>query len=87
MHPTTVMPGLILFILIGLLAGWIAAKIMRGRGFGLIGNLAVGILGGVIGGWLFHSFGGAARGILGSLVTSVIGAIVLLWIVGLIKKK
>jgi uncharacterized membrane protein YeaQ/YmgE (transglycosylase-associated protein family) len=77
----------ILFLLIGALAGWIAGKLLRGGGFGLIGNLVVGIVGAVIGGHLFSYLGvSAGGGLIGSLVTAVIGALVLLFIVGLIKK-
>jgi uncharacterized membrane protein YeaQ/YmgE (transglycosylase-associated protein family) len=79
--------GFIWFILIGAAAGWIAGKIMKGRGFGLFGNIIVGIIGGLIGGFLFGLFGLAAAGLIGSLVTAVVGAIVLLWIVGMIRKR
>lgn len=75
------------FIIIGILAGFVAGKLMRGGGFGLIVNLVVGIIGGVLGGWLFSLFGLHAGGIIGSLVTSVVGAIVLLWIVSLFSRK
>ncbi|QKE63723.1 GlsB/YeaQ/YmgE family stress response membrane protein [Aquipseudomonas campi] len=79
--------SLILFLLIGAIAGWIAGKLLRGGGFGLIGNLVVGIVGAVIGGHLFSYLGvSAGGGLIGSLVTAVIGALVLLFIVGLIKK-
>lgn len=71
------------FILIGALAGFIAGKIMRGGGFGLIINLLLGIIGGVLGGWVFSLFGFAANGIIGSLITSVVGAIIFLWIASL----
>ena len=75
------------FIIICILAGFVAGKLMRGGGFGLIVNLVVGIIGGVLGGWLFGLFGLHAGGIIGSLVTSVVGAIVLLWIVSLFSRK
>jgi len=79
--------NLILFLIIGAIAGWIAGKLLRGGGFGLIGNLVVGIVGAVIGGHLFSYLGvSAGDGLIGSLVTAVIGALVLLFIVGLIKK-
>ena len=57
---------------------------MRGGGFGRFINLLVGIVGGVLGGWVFSLFGIAATGIIGSLVTSIVGAILLLWIVSLL---
>ena len=68
------------YILIGLLAGYAAGKIMRGGGFGILVNLVVGIIGGLLGGWLFSLLGIYSWGIIGSLITSVIGAIVFLWI-------
>ena len=72
------------FIIIGIVAGYVACKIMRGGGFGLIVNLVVGIIGGVLGGWLFSLLGiYSTGGIIGSLVVATIGAIVLLWIVSL----
>lgn len=79
--------SLILFLIIGAVAGWIAGKLLRGGGFGLLGNLVVGIVGAVIGGHLFSYLGvSAGGGLIGSLVTAVIGALVLLVLVGLIKR-
>jgi uncharacterized membrane protein YeaQ/YmgE (transglycosylase-associated protein family) len=59
---------------------------MKGKGFGLIGNLIVGVIGAFIGGFVFQQLGIAAGGLIGSLITAVIGAVVLLFIVGLVKK-
>ena len=75
------------YILIGILAGWVAGKIMRGGGFGLVVNLVVGIIGGLLGGWLFGLFGLIPVGSIGSFSTSVIGAIVLLWLVSFMQPK
>ena len=75
------------YILIGLAAGFIAGKLVKGGGFGLIVNLIVGIVGGVLGGWLFSITGIHTSSIIGSLITSVVGAIVLLWLVGLISRS
>lgn len=78
---------LLYFALIGIAAGYLGGRIMKGRGFGVLGNLIVGILGGILGGWLLKTLGFAAgSGLLPSLITSVIGAVVLLFIAGLIKK-
>ena len=63
--------GFIWYIIIGIVAGFLAGKIMRGGGFGLIINLLLGILGGVLGGWVFALFGLAASGLIGSLITSM----------------
>jgi uncharacterized membrane protein YeaQ/YmgE (transglycosylase-associated protein family) len=78
--------SLILFLLIGAIAGWLAGNLMKGGGFGLIGNIVVGIIGAFIGGFLFGLLGISAGGIIGSLITATVGAAVLLWIVGIIKK-
>jgi uncharacterized membrane protein YeaQ/YmgE (transglycosylase-associated protein family) len=67
------------FLLIGGLAGFLAGKIMRGHGFGVFGDILVGIFGAVIGGFLFGLLNLASYGLLGSLVTATVGAIVLLW--------
>jgi uncharacterized membrane protein YeaQ/YmgE (transglycosylase-associated protein family) len=73
------------FLIIGVIAGWLAGKVMRGRGFGLIGDLVVGILGALVGGFLFKFLGIAAYGFVGSLVTATVGAMILLWIVRLLR--
>lgn len=75
------------FILIGAAAGWLGGQFMKGSGFGLVGNIVVGIIGGFLGGWLFGVLGLSSDGsLIGSLVTATIGAIVLLFIVKLVKK-
>ncbi len=75
-------------LVIGALAGLIAGKIMRGGGFGLLGNLFVGIVGAFVGSFVFGLLGlESSGGLVGSLVTSTVGAIVLLWIVGMFKKQ
>lgn len=79
--------ALIIFLAIGALAGWLAGLIMKGFGFGLIGNMIVGIVGAVVGGYLFGALGiSAGGGLAGSLITAVIGAVVLLVIVRIIKR-
>ena len=74
------------YILIGLVSGAVAGKLMRGGGFGWLVSLIVGIIGGVLGGWLFGILGIHTSSIIGSLITSVVGAIFLLWIVGWLSK-
>lgn len=82
--------SIIIWLLVGALSGWLAGKIMKGKGFGLLGNIVVGILGSILGGWLAGvlGFGGASSGSLSisGIITAVIGAIVLLFIVGKVKK-
>jgi uncharacterized membrane protein YeaQ/YmgE (transglycosylase-associated protein family) len=74
------MMDLIYFLLIGLAAGWLGGQFMKGRGFGLLGNLVIGIIGAILGGFLFRLVGIAATGLLGSLICATIGAIVLLFL-------
>ena len=69
--------GLIWWILIGLLAGWIAGKISRGRGFGCLANIVLGLVGAVIGGWIFTKLHIVTFGFFGSLAAAVLGAVVL----------
>lgn len=75
------------YILIGLAAGFIAGKLVKGGGFGLWVNLLVGIIGGVLGGWLFGILGIHTSNIIGSLLTSVVGAVVLLWLADFISRR
>ncbi len=74
------------FLIIGLVAGFLAGKLMRGGGFGLVGNLAVGVVGAILGGWLFGELGIPTAGHVGSLITALVGAIILLFLVGMIKR-
>jgi uncharacterized membrane protein YeaQ/YmgE (transglycosylase-associated protein family) len=75
------------FALIGLVAGWLAGQFLKGSGFGLVGNLIVGVLGAILGGALFGVLGIGANNLLGSLVTATVGAIVLLLILQLVAKR
>jgi len=75
------------FILIGLAAGWLAGQVMKGGGFGVLGDIVVGVIGALLGGFLFRTFGvSAGGGLLGSLIVATIGAIVLLSVLRLVKK-
>jgi uncharacterized membrane protein YeaQ/YmgE (transglycosylase-associated protein family) len=81
------MNSLTWFLIIGAIAGWLAGLVMKGRGFGLLGDIIVGIIGAFLGGWLFGrlglSFGG---GLAGSLIVAFLGAVILLFLVRLIKR-
>ena len=77
----------IIFILIGAAAGWLAGIILKGRGFGFLINAIVGIVGGFLGGWLFGVLKISILGSVGAFIAAVIGAIILLWIISLFKKK
>ncbi len=76
---------LLYYLLIGLIAGWLAGQIMKGKGFGLLGDLVVGIVGAFLGGFVFSFLGLSATGLIGELVTALVGAIILLYVVKLIK--
>jgi uncharacterized membrane protein YeaQ/YmgE (transglycosylase-associated protein family) len=81
------MNGLIWFLIIGAIAGWLAGLLMKGRGFGILGDIVVGIIGAVLGGWLFSALGiSAGGGLAGSLIVAFIGAVILLFLVRLIKR-
>jgi len=75
------------FILIGAVSGWIAGKIWKGAGFGLLGNIVVGIIGGFLGGWVAGLVGISWNGLLGEILISVGGAWLLLVIISAIKGK
>jgi uncharacterized membrane protein YeaQ/YmgE (transglycosylase-associated protein family) len=77
---------LIWTIVIGILAGYIAGLIMKGRGMGVWVDLLVGIVGSVLGGWLFAIVGLAAYGLIARLIMAVVGAVVLLWLVRALKR-
>ena len=74
------------FLIIGAVAGWLAGLLMKGKGFGLLGNIVIGCIGALIGGFLFGLFGLSSGSLLGSLITALVGAIVFIYIVRLIKK-
>lgn len=78
---------LIFTIIIGAVSGWLAGQIRQGYGFGLLGNIIVGILGAFVGGWLFRQLGvSLGGGLMSTIATSVIGALLLLFLIGLFKK-
>ena len=79
--------GFLWFIIIGILAGFVAGKLMRGGGFGILVNLVVGIIGAVLGGWVFGLLGITTTGIIGSLITATVGAIILLWLISLFQRR
>jgi len=79
--------SILIFIIVGAVAGWLAGLVVRGFGFGLFGNIVVGILGAVLGGWLFGAIGFTfLPGILNAIITAFIGAVILLFVVRLIKR-
>ncbi|MBL8550690.1 MAG: GlsB/YeaQ/YmgE family stress response membrane protein [Hyphomonadaceae bacterium] len=78
---------LVIWLLIGAVAGWLAGLIVKGYGFGLLGNIVVGILGAVIGGWLLNALGvSIGAGIIGTILGAAIGAIVLLLVISVFRR-
>jgi uncharacterized membrane protein YeaQ/YmgE (transglycosylase-associated protein family) len=77
--------GILWFLLVGLIAGWLAGKIMKGSGYGLVGDLVIGMLGAIVGGWVFGLLGIAAWGFVGRIIVAVAGALILLYVIRLVK--
>ena len=79
--------GFLAWIIVGLIAGWLAGQLMKGGGYGVIADIILGLLGGLLGGWLFGQLGiGAGGGMIGSIIVAFIGAVILVGITRLIKK-
>jgi len=77
---------LLIILEIGAVAGWLAGVIMKGGGFGLLGDIVIGIIGAFIGGFLFSLLGISAGGLIGQIITATVGAVVLIFVLRLIKK-
>lgn len=79
--------GILAWIIVGLIAGWLAGKVMKGGGYGALVDIILGILGGVLGGWLFGLVGlWPGRGLIGSIIVAFIGAVILVAITRAIKR-
>ena len=78
--------GLVWFLIIGLIAGWLAGKVMRGGGYGIVGDMIVGVIGALLGGWLFGLLGISAGGLIGAIITAFIGAVVLIAILRALRR-
>lgn len=79
--------ALLIILLIGAIAGWLAGLIVKGYGFGLLGNIVVGIVGALIAGFLFPRLGfGLGEGIVGSIIAATLGAVILLFLIRLVKR-
>lgn len=77
--------NLIIFLAVGALAGWLAGNIMKGRGFGVVGDIVVGIVGAVLGGLVFGLFGITTGGLLGAIIKATIGAVMLLYLIRFLR--
>ena len=79
--------SLLVFLIIGAIAGWLAGLIMKGYGLGLVGNIIVGVIGAFIAGWLLPMVGlNIGGGIVAAIIDALIGAIILLFVIGLFKR-
>jgi len=78
--------ALLVWLVVGAVAGWLAGRSVKGHGFGLVGNIVVGIVGAFLAGWLLPGLGLGLSGIVGSIIYAAIGAIILLLLIGLVKR-
>jgi uncharacterized membrane protein YeaQ/YmgE (transglycosylase-associated protein family) len=79
--------GFIVWIVVGLIAGWLAGLVMKGGGYGIIVDIILGIVGGLVGGWVFGLLGiGMGGGMIGSIIVAFVGAVILVGITRLIKR-
>jgi uncharacterized membrane protein YeaQ/YmgE (transglycosylase-associated protein family) len=83
---TSPVVSFIIWIIIGAIAGWLASMVVRGAGFGLVGNIILGIVGAIVAGWLLPAIGLGLTGIVGSIISAAIGAVIVLLVVGLFKR-
>ena len=81
------MDGLLYWIVVGLIAGWLAGVVMKGGGYGIVVDIVLGMLGGIVGGWIFSMLGiGAGGGLVGGVIVAFIGAVVLVAITRALKR-
>ena len=77
--------SIVTFLAIGLIAGWLAGVLVKGRGFGVLGDILIGIVGAELGGWIFSSIGLSAYGFAGAVLMAFIGAVALLSVIKMVK--
>jgi uncharacterized membrane protein YeaQ/YmgE (transglycosylase-associated protein family) len=79
--------GFLIWIIVGLVAGWLAGQVMKGGGYGVVVDIILGLVGGVVGGWIFGLLGiSSGGGMIGSIIVAFVGAVILVGITRLIKK-
>ena len=79
--------GFIAWIVVGLIAGWLAGKVMRGGGYGVVVDIILGLVGGVVGGWIFNMLGiWPGGGMIGSIIVAFVGAVILVAITRVLKR-
>jgi uncharacterized membrane protein YeaQ/YmgE (transglycosylase-associated protein family) len=78
--------GFLVWIVVGLIAGWLAGQVMSGGGYGVVVDIILGLVGGLLGGWIFGLLGiGAGGGMIGSIIVAFIGAVILVGLTRLLK--
>jgi len=81
------MDGLLYWLIVGLIAGWLAGVVMKGGGYGMLADIILGLLGGVLGGWIFSNLGvGSGGGLIGGIIVAFIGAVILVAITRALKR-
>jgi uncharacterized membrane protein YeaQ/YmgE (transglycosylase-associated protein family) len=81
------MEGLLYWLIVGLIAGWLTGVVMKGGGYGIVADIILGIVGGLLGGWIFSALGlGAGGGLIGGIIVAFIGAVVLVAITRALRK-
>ena len=80
------MESLIVLLIVGAIAGWAAGQIVKGYGFGLVGNSVVGVVGAFIGNWLFPQLGLWGADMIGMIISAILGAVILLAVIGLVRR-
>jgi len=85
--PAALSHGIIWWIIVGLIAGWAAGKIMKGSGYGALMDIVIGIIGAVIGGWIMSMVGFGGGGMIWTIIVAIIGAVILVWLVRLITRR
>jgi uncharacterized membrane protein YeaQ/YmgE (transglycosylase-associated protein family) len=78
--------SLIILLIVGAIAGWAAGQIVKGYGFGLVGNIVVGVVGAFIGNWLFPMLGMWGADMIGMIISAILGAVILLVVIGLVRR-
>lgn len=79
--------GFLAFIFVGLVAGWLAGKVMKGGGYGILADIILGLLGGLLGGWIFGRLGIYPNaGLVGAIIVAFVGAVILVALTRLLKR-
>jgi uncharacterized membrane protein YeaQ/YmgE (transglycosylase-associated protein family) len=79
--------GFLAWIIVGLIAGWLAGQVMKGGGYGVVVDIILGLLGGILGGWIFEKSGvSTGGGMIGSIIVAFIGAVILVGITRLLRR-